>query len=377
MRTFGLFLVLLLGAAYLTISFQPRVRFADPAPHDPSAVSQGIHCFHDKIYGKSPGSDVLFFGASKTHNALDVNAIAKVYESVTGESVDAFVFDPPGTDPGLAYFFFRDYLEHKPAPEMAIFELTAVAPNNYSPISYMHLFFPDLAPPDLYLDVLRSWDFVNHKLFAVSDVLRLLIRHIDLSFSRLLVADSWFLVPPGDNCQRPGPKDPGFFLGDPGRDSFAQLLDAEMESLLPPFDRVEIGGTAALLETYAEDPLMRAAIERRDKNLPARRERHFWFNKQSRLKERNLDYYHRVVALAETHDVKVAFYYLPTILAPEPREDDIRRLSESLGAPVHVLPYWYTRISFHYYSDWRHVAPVMRPAYSIWFASLIDQVRKS
>jgi hypothetical protein len=374
LRTFGLYLLLLLGAAYLAVSFQPRVRFADPAPHDALGVSRSFHCYHDKIYGNSPGLNVLLFGASRTHNAVDANSIAEIYERVTGKSLAAFTFDLPGANSSLRYLFFREYLERNPAPEMAFFELTANAPDPYSPVKYVHMFFPDVAPPDLYLDVLRSWDqVVPHKLFAVSDFLRLHIRHIDLSFSRLLVADSWFMVPPGDNCEHPAPGDPGFSLGDPGRNSFAQLLDAEMERLLPPFDRAEVGGTAALLETYAEDPLMRATIERANKRLPKRRQRPFWRDRET--KQRNLEYYRRIVALAEAHDVKVAFYHLPTILAPEPREEDIRQLSDSLGAPVYVLPYWFKRISYHYYKDSVHVAPAMRPAYSIWFAGLIDQVR--
>ena len=374
MRTFGLFLLLLLGAAYLAVSFQPRVRFADPAHHDALGVSRSFHCYHHKIYGKSPGSDVLFFGASKTHNAVDANSIAEIYERVTGRSLDAFTFDLPGSNSSLTYFLFREYLERKPAPEIAFFELTENVADHYSPVKYVHLFFPDVAPLDLYLDVLRSWDqVVSHKIFAVSDFLRLLIRHIDLSLSRLLVADSWFMVPPGDNCQHSGPEDPGFSPGDPGRNSFAQLLDAEMERLLPPIDRAEVGGTAALLETYAEDPLMRATIEQTAKRLPKRRTRPFWRDRKTN--QRKLDYYHRIVALAEAHGVKVAFYHLPMILAPEPREEDIRRISDSLGAPVYVLPYWYKRISYHYYKDSAHVAPVMRPAYSIWFASLIDQAR--
>jgi len=374
-RTIGLLLVFLLGAGFLVISFQPRIRFADPGPAESLEVRRNYHCYYDRIYGHSSGSDVLFFGASNTYDAVDAKSIGEIYGLVAGEHLSVFKFAPSASNPELMYSFFRDYLARKPAPKMALFELTKVGPNYYAPVRYMHPYFPDLAPPYLYLDVLRSWDFVNSRLFAVSDFLKLLIRHIDLSLSRLLVADYWFMVPPGDNCQPPAPGDPGLAVADPGRYSFEQLLDAEMESYLPPFDRAEVGTTAALLETYAENPVMREAVEKRNKALPRRRKQPFWRDR-GQLKERSLGYYRRIVALGEAYGVKIAFYYMPEILAPAPREADVRQLSTSLGAPVYVQPYWYTRIAFHHYRDPKHVATDIRPAFSVWFASLIDKVGK-
>jgi len=374
-RTIGLSLLLLAGLAYLALSFHPRIRFADPAPNESAANRRSYHCYYDKLYGNSPNPDVLFFGASKTYYAVDAASIEAVYKAVTGKPLDAFVFDTFGTNPGIVYFFFRDYLAHNPAPEMAFFELTENSPNYYWSVRYINLLMADLSPPYLYLDVLRSWEVVNSELFAASNFLRLVIRHIDLSLSRLLVAKSHFLVPSGNNCRSPARDDPGHLLDQPGQKSFAQLLDAEMDSLMPTLDRQEIGSKEALLDTYEHKPLVRRRVGERGTKWLGSFDQHFWRDR-GQLKQRSLDYFHRVVALGKAHGVKVAFYYLPLLLAPEPREEDVRQLSELLGAPVYILPYGYTRIAYHHYRDGAHVNRDMRVPYATWFAGVVDRVRE-
>ena len=89
---------------------------------------------------------------------------------------------------------------------------------------------------------------------------------------------------------------------------------------------------------------------------------------------RSVDYYRRIVALGRAHNVKIGFYYLPRMLSRESRSDEISELSAALGAPVYILPYAYTRVSYHHYKDLVHSTPAFRPVYSTWFASLIDEV---
>jgi len=373
-------LILFLGLSYFALSFHPRLRFADPILDVSSQFETDFACLYDRIYGKSGGADILFLGASKTHVTNDVQLIAEAYKAVTGDKLQAFEFDTLISNPGIMYFFLRDYLAHNPAPEMVFLELTAVHPyTESSAVAYIHPLFVELAPPYLYLDVLRSWKLVRNKIFAVSDFLRLLIRHLDASLSRLLLADLRFIVPPGENCAPPDSTVPAFAAGRPGEYTFEGLLDAEMERLLPPFDREEVGRQAALLETYADRPVIRSYIEKRAKKRRRNRDHTLWGGgkRASWMRERNLDYYRRIVALCKANGIEVAFYLLPAVFAPEPEKGATRQLSETLGVPVYALPYWYTRISFHHYRDRRHTAPDMQPAFAIWFASLIDRTRKS
>lgn len=366
-------LLLLVGVAYLVASFHPRLRFADPTPDEPLEVKRNYPCYYDEIYGDTPGRDVLYFGASKTHHAIDAHLIEAFHAAVSNEKLKAFAFDTPNSNPEIVYFMFRDYLANNPAPEMALFELTSIFPLP-PPIRYIHPLFADLAPPYLYLDVLRPWSIVKHGLFAVSDFLRLFIRHIDLSLSRLLIADVRFIVPPGDNCEPPD-RAPVPALENAGQYTYAQLLDAEMERHANTLDPDTIGDKAALLEAYAGDTRITDFINSWSEKRLAMYEREFWFGGR-RMKERSLYYYRKIVELGREHGVDVAFYFLPNVHSPPPTDDAIQRTGEMLGAPVHTLPYRHVQVSYHFYKDAAHVKPAMRPAFAIWFASLFDQARQ-
>jgi len=368
-------LLLLAGIAYLCVTFHPRVRFADPSPNESLEVRQNFLCYYDMIYGQAPAPDVLFFGASKTHYAVDAKWIGEVYESIAGEHLDTFAFDTFGSNPALMYFFFRDYLAHNPAPEMAFFELTENAPNYYWSVRYINLLFADLAPAYMYLNVLRAWDVVNNQLFAISNFFRVVIRHIDRSFSKLLVADFRFVVPYGDNCQDLERGFSGLPIGDSSQRTFAGLLATEMEKLTPSMPRDEVGSRAALLETYKDKPIVKRSIKSQRRKWQKRFEKGFWRDR-GELKERSLDYYHRIKALGEEYGVKVAFYYLPSLRAPKPRPENIQKLSANLGTTVYTLPYWYARVSYHHYKDGDHVEPEMRGPYAIWLAGVVHQARE-
>jgi hypothetical protein len=361
-----LLLILLAGSAFVYSSFEPRMRFADPAPLEPLISRRNYPCFHDRIYLGSSQSDALVFGASKTHHALDTGLAMRVYEDVTGEPLDLIVFDPPQSNPDMSYFIFRDYLAHNVSPKVALFSLTWVGPKP-PPVRYMHPLFAVLAPPYLYLDVLKSFDIVNNRLFSVSDFLRLLIRHVDLSLSRLLVADFRYVVPEGDNCPMAGPVAPADAATGSGHGSFAKLLAAEIEKDLPPIEPAQVGTVAGLLETYQGNRSMLSHIKKQD-GVAARQG-------QRRETQVSLDYYRRIVALGKKYGVKVGFFYLPNILKPQPGSEDVAELEGELGAPIYVLPYWYTRVSYHHYRDPAHVTEDFRPVYSIWFASLVDRMQ--
>jgi hypothetical protein len=375
LRTAGLIMILLVGLAYLVVSFHPRLRFADPTPDEPLEVKRNYPCYHDMIYGESAARDVLYFGASKTHHSVDAGLVGAYYRAVTGEELGAFAFDTPNSNPELVYAFFRDYLASNPAPEIAFFELTSLFPLP-PPIRYMHPLFADLAPPYLYLDVLEPGGVVDNRLFAVSDFFRLLIRHIDLSLSRLLIADVRFVVPAGDNCEAPTSGGPDSSAARAGRPSFAQLLDEELEKHVASLDPDAVGDKAVLLETYADKPLMTGYIDNWNEKRRARFERNFWFGGK-RMKARSIDYYQRVIALGRAYGVEVAFYFLPNLYSPATTGDAISRVSASIGAPVYTLPYPVAQVSYHFYKDPAHVTPRMRPAFAIWFASLIDKVKNS
>ena len=371
-RTAGLLIVILAGLMYLYTSFQPRMRFADPSPDEPLEVKRNYPCYYDQIYGGTSASDVLFFGASKTHHVVDATIVEGAYEAVSGEPMQAFAFDTPESNPEIMYFFFRDYLAYNPSPKIALFSLTSIGPRR-PPVRYMHPLFADLAPAYLYQDILRSWDLVNHKVFAISDFFRLLIRHLDLSLSRLLLADVRYVVPEGDNCQKDKLSAVSLIPDVGASPSFSHLLDAEAEKQLPPFKNEEVGMLDSLLETYAENQTIKNAIIRRHKDQARLSKRHFWFRGPKGTK-RHRDYYRRIVSLGEANNVKVAFYFIPNISAREPRIKEVEKVAEALGAPVFVMPFWYTRISYHHYKDPAHVVPAFKTLYSIWFASLIDRL---
>jgi hypothetical protein len=375
LRTLGLLLVLLVGAAYLAVSFHPRLRFADPTPDEPLEVKRNYPCYHDRIYGGSADLDVLYFGASKTHHGVDAALIEQYYGAVTGEELTAFAFDTPNSNPEIMYFFFRDYLARNPAPEIAFFELTSLYPLP-PPVRYMHPLFADLAPPYLYLDVLNPRGVLGNRLFAASDFLRLLIRHIDLSLARLLLADVRFNVPAGDNCRPHVGRASGPAVDHGGRTSFRQLLEAEMESLSASLSPEDIGDKTVLLETYADDPFTTGYLNNWNDKRRQRFKENFWIG-AIQMKVRSRDYFRRIVALGKAHDVPVVFYFLPDLYAPETTGKAIRRVGASLGAPVYVLPFPVARVSYHFHKDAAHVAPRMRPAFAIWFASLIDKAREN
>jgi hypothetical protein len=370
-----LLLILFVAAAFIFNSFQPRVRFGQPGTQFSGVRKSSIYsCYHDKIYLGNSDSEILFFGSSATGHAIDGNEVMTTYESVTGKSLDAFVFHTPWSNPELQYFFFRDYLANNPAPEVGFFELTKVKalPNQ---VRYIHPLFSDLAPPYLYLDVLHSWGFVQNRLFATSDFLRLFIRHVDLILSRLLVADSKYAVTRKDNCSgKDFARDP--VVDTPRFDSFQEILEAKLEAVQLDISEQRIGHADALLNSYEGNPFMRKAVERAIVKFGDSdawpNTGHFW--RQGPLSERSMDYYRRIAALARAHDVKIAFYFLPELLFPEPPAEQVEELAGTLGAPVYLLPFKHVKLSYHHHRDPAHISAKFTPAYSAWFASLIDRV---
>jgi len=131
----------------------------------------------------------------------------------------------------------------------------------------------------------------------------------------------------------------------------------------------------SLLKSYEDKKGITAHIRKANNAQNRSNKQYFWHPGKKRAR-RHLDYYRRIVMLGEEHNTKVAFYYLPNIMAPQPPLKEVQKVAKALGAPVFVLPFWHTRISYHHYKDPAHVAPQVRPLYSIWFASLIDQIRE-
>jgi len=372
LQTACLALVLLGGLVFIGLSFHPRVRFADPAPGGGTFEDRTrFPCIYQTIYDNSQALDVLYFGASKSNIAADAELIGDAFEAVTGEELEVFTFTTPFSNAELTYFFFRDYLARNPAPRQAYFELTANFPH-LSAVKYAHAYFPDLAPPYMYLDVVHPGIAANNRVFGLADSLRLLVRHVDLALARLLRSDARFIVPPGDHCRSLPPEAPVPAIDNPEGYSFARLLDAEMNKLLPPIDPETVGTKPALLDAYADNDIVTRHVnawnDKRRKRLGTR----FWRGPEQ-IRDRNLDYYRRAVALGKANGVDVAFFYLPNILEPKPHDESVERLSRRLGAEIHTLPYWYARISYHHSLDGAHAAPEIRPAFAIWFASLIEQ----
>jgi hypothetical protein len=364
----------MVGLTYLYASFQPRLRFADPAPNEPLQVKRNYPCYHDKLYLGTSQSDALFFGASKTHHAVDADVVENAYEAITGKALDAFAFDTPESNPEMAYFLFRDYLTNNPRPQVALFSLTSIG-QKPPPIRYMHPLFADLAPPYLYLDVLHSSKLVHHKIFAASDFLQLLVRHLDLSLTRLLLADVRFVVPRGDNCSA-AEKVSGLSRAEAAQfDSFEGLLQAQVNKNRPAIEADDMGSIDSLLDAYHDKRSMTSTLKRLQRDKTQLEKRHFW-HRGINATDRSRDYYRRIVALGKAHDVTIGFYYLPNIYSRETHQEEIDQVAKELGAPVFVLPYDYMRVSYYHHKDPAHINPSFKPAYSIWFASIIDRLGK-
>jgi len=372
LRTASLLSILLLGGFYLYLSFLPAMRFADPAPDEPLDVKRNYPCYHDKIYNGDANFDALFFGASKVHHALDADLTEQAYKRVTGEDLEVFAFDTPESNPELVYFFFRDYLANNVAPETAFFSLTSVGPRP-PPVRYIHPLFPDLAPPYLYRDALKARELVAHPVFAWSDLLQLLVRHIDLSLSRLLTANVRFTVPGKDNCETSQAHTIVVNNSNPSL-TFNDQLAKEFAVIKPELPTEEIGSPEILLNAYANVRYMPGILQKRINNKERLSKQLFW-RRGSKGTALNIEYYQRIVALGREHNVRIGFFFLPNIMAPEPRAEEVTAVSTLLGAPVYILPYEYTRSSYHHYKDPSHVKPIMRPAYAAWFASLVDQLK--
>ncbi|NND68715.1 MAG: hypothetical protein HKN19_14095 [Halioglobus sp.] len=370
-------MLLLFGLGYIAVSFDSRVRFADPAPDESHWFQTDYHCMHDKIYTQSSGFDALYFGDSRTFHAVDARLVGDVYESVVGKELSAFAFTTKNSNPEIMYFFFRDYLENNPAPETAFFQLTSLRTNS-SAVSYMHPLFSILAPPYLYADVLQRWNIVENSLFALSDLLRLFIRHIDLSLTQLLRADVHFILEEGSECRPLPPRVEVPVLENDAANSFEQRLETELEGLLGSFEREDIGTKAALLQTYAGKRALARYINKADRELRESSNNGLWIRpgNDPGMRERNLDYYRRIVALGRAHGVEVAFYFLPNLNSPIASKEGVAQLSEELGANLYVMPEWFTKVSYHHYFDPRHARVHMHPAYAIWLASLIDKTGK-
>lgn len=364
----SLLTVLLTGLAYLYISFQPSMRFADPSPNERLDTMRNYACYHDRIYSGTSNIDALFLGSSPTFRALDTDLAEQAYNIVHSQRPEFFVFGTALGNPGLNYFYFRDYLANNTAPKVALIEVTAIASLGKKP-RYVHPFTADIAPLYIYLDVLDSWSFVRHKIFAISDFLHLFIRHIDLSLGKLLVADYQFSVPEGDNCATENANDYWDASKVVGDISLEQMLASEIEKVTPDIPANTVGTLDGLLKTYEGNNSMLQLIQSSwIQKVP------LWTQHEGR--ERSLDYYRRIVALGAKHSVKVGFYILPSVLRPEPAENEVRQLEEELGAPLFLLPADYVRVSYHHYSDRAHVTQDFQPAYAVWFASLFDNLAK-
>lgn len=310
--------------------------------------------------------DALFFGSSPTFRALDTDLAEQAFNVVREERPSFFAFATGWGNPGLVYSHFRDYLANNPAPKVALIEVMNLKDMGISP-RYVHPYTADLAPMYIYFDVLNSWSFVRHKIFALSDFLRLFVRHIDLSLGKLLVADYNFSVPEGDNCGAGNVIAHSDASKADANISFESMLASEVKKVTPDIPSNEVGTVVSLLRTYEEDEIMLELIQRR-----GIANRKLWSSHDTR--ERSLDYYRRMVELGTEHGVKIGFYVLPTILMREANENQVRQLEKELGAPLFLLPAPYAKVSYHHYMDRVHVTADFRPAYSVWFASLFDRL---
>ena len=99
----SLLAVLLTGLAYLYISFQPSMRFADPSPNERPDTMRNYACYHDRIYSGTSNIDALFLGSSPTFRALDTDLAEQAYNIVHSQRPEFFVFGTALGNPGLNY----------------------------------------------------------------------------------------------------------------------------------------------------------------------------------------------------------------------------------------------------------------------------------
>ncbi len=358
-----LLLVLAAGIAFVVVSFDARVRLADPNPIQESDAYRDYHCYYDRVYTDKAPADVFVFGASRTFFAARPPQIERAYRAVRDEDVEVAVFAPRWPNAEIAYLFLRDYLANNPPPRQVLVELTSNLVLR-EPVRYIHPLFASLASIDLYADVARSWDFVASPLYALSDTLVLLIRHIDLSLNALLSRERTFLVPDGDHCKGRErlPK------ADPATD-FTTLLAREAQAVLPAGGWDAVGDYALLAEHYRDLPLAAVRLAQFGPGWSRQATEEPWTGGAARAK--SLDYYRRIVALAAEHDIELGFYVLPQLYAPEPPREALARLAGELGAPVHSMPFRYTLLTYHYYRDNTHVTDEVAALYGTWFASLL------
>ena len=383
MKKIGFFIVLIAGTVFLVVTFLPRVRFADP---DLGKLSVVKHCFHDEIYLGRSDNDVLMFGASRTGRAASYDAIGKFYSMVESSPLKMFKFQTAWANPDMDYFILRDYLENNPAPKVVLVELMPVR-RKPPPVRYVHPFFSGMAPFDLYFDVLRPNNFKTSYIFNLSDFIRLLLRHIDLSLTNLLVADHYFVVPDENDCPNHlAPRPDNVLRTSAGNQrqqapDYETLLDAETANLAQKVGTQNVGKVAALIRGYKDknaigfDPVRSRQMINRVKRLGET-----W---QSRQLERSLSedgaaewdfqYYRRMVRLARNHGVEIVFYILPSLLDPAYPEAKIHELEGRLNANVEILPFPITRVSYHFYRDVTHVSENLQNLYGIWFASLVSE----
>jgi len=352
--------------AVLALTYQPRARFANPVTDGFPLPGNTFHCYHDAIYGGAAHADVLYFGASRTMFAVQQDEVSAAYRAVTGEDVAVFRFTTAWANPELAYVFFRDYLRHNPAPDTALFEFTATAPRRQA-VAHVNPLYPYLAPFDLYVDELRSWEFVRGPLFGLSNFLRLHLRHIDLALNNLLVAGHPFLVPAGDNCATPAAEPVEPFRPAP---DFDALVTAEADRLLPPGGWDAAGDYDLLLEAYADDPLVTRRLQGFGRDWTGRRPPKLW--NRGPFRDRDLHYFRRILELGSDYGVAVGFYHLSGVYFPPTDAEHLALIERRLGAPVHVMPFDYARVSYHHYHDLSHVGLEARRLTSAWAASLID-----
>jgi len=383
MSKLGLIMALMTGVIFVVVSFMPAVRFADP---DMGKFSNAKHCFHDEIYLGQSDNDVLMFGASRTGRAASVKAITKSYSLVESLPVRVFKFDFAWANPDMAYVMFRDYLDNNPPPGLVMVELMQVR-RKPPPVRYVHPFFSTLAPIDLYLDVLQPNNIKTSYFFNLSDFARLLLRHIDLNLTNLLVADNHFLVPENNDCinhypPRPQGVNQQASTGRPDNSArFKQLIKNKTARLARKVGMNNIGRNAALKRGYSDsdrqdyDPArarqMITLIRRLGPEWPSRQWKRYEFEQGAGAWD--IEYYKKMVQLAESSGVEIVFYILPSLLDPEFPASQIQEIETRLGASVVMLPYSSVRVSYHFYRDTTHVGVQLRDLYATWFASEISK----
>ena len=244
-----------------------------------------------------------------------------------------------------------------------------------------------MAPFDLYLDVLRPNHFKTSYVYNLSDFTRLLLRHIDLSLTNLLVADRYFVVPGENECpdhHPPSPENTGTkSIKDRQKRAlvYDTLLESETANLEKRIGRKNVGNVAALINGYKDenainfDPArsrqMINRVKRLGKGWQSRPPERGMF--EDAVSEWDLRYYRRMVQLAKSHGVEIAFYILPSLLDPPYPEAKIRQIERQLDASVEILPFQDLRVSYHFYRDVTHVSENLHDLYGVWFASMVSK----